>query len=78
VKLSKFRAQEALERVTTLVNNIIWDVDYELEDTYNIKYLTDTKIDSGEHVAYLLGRYEAMREIQNQIKLLKKEIHHNE
>ena len=78
MKLSKFRAQEALERVDTLVNNVVWDVDYELEDTYNIKYPEALEIDAGEHVTYLLGRYEAMREIQDQIELLKKEIHHNE
>tara|TARA_S200002703_G_C3715538_1_gene219823 strand:- start:541 stop:777 length:237 start_codon:yes stop_codon:yes gene_type:complete len=78
MKISKFRAKEALERVDTLVNNIVWDVAYELENTYNIEYPADIEIDAGEHVAYLLGRFEAMQEIADQIKLLTKEIEKNE
>ena len=74
MKINKFRVEEALERVDTLVNNITWDVAYELEDDWNIEKPEKIKIDSGEYVAYLLGRFEAMQEIANQIKLLKKEL----
>jgi hypothetical protein len=74
MKINKFKIEESLERVDTLVNNTIWDVAYELEDTYNIEKPEEIEIDSGEHVAYLLGRFEAMQEIANQIKLLNKEL----
>jgi len=78
MKISNFKAKEALERVDTLVNNIVWDVAYELEDTYNIEKPEEIEIDSGEHVAYLFGRFEAMQEIANQIELLTKDIEKNE
>lgn len=78
MKISNFKAKEAFKKIDTLVNNIVWDVAYELEDTYNIKKPEEIEIDCGEHVAYLFGRFEAMQEIANQIKLLTKDIEKND
>jgi len=74
MKISKFRAQEALQRLEKVIDEELWSISFELESEYNIDNPHEEEINNREHPVYLLGYFEAYTRIRNQLKNKLKEV----
>lgn len=74
MKISKFRAQEALQRLEKVIDEELWSISFELENEYNIKKPHEEEINNREHPVYLLGYFEAYTRMRGQLKNKLKEV----